>query len=165
MKSKILYTALAASLTTLLMSSSAQIHAATSPEGEGQCHREGHDVSQNKNHARGKKMSPEHIEGRVAFLKAELKINDSQRAAWTNFESAMRSGMEKRAEQHKMNENTSNMNAVEQLDKHIGHLETRLAHMKLMQDALGNLYAALDNDQQQIADKLLPQRHHKKKKI
>lgn len=40
--------------------------------------------------ARGMGMATDHIEGRIAYLKAELKITDAQAAAWSTLADAMR---------------------------------------------------------------------------
>ncbi len=100
----------------------------------------------------------EFSEGRLAFLKAELKITDAQTRAWDAFAAALR-------------ENTARLNAAykapdrEALEKvgpaeRLGWVETALAArldaVKRSRAALGPLYAALGDEQKKTFDRFVP---------
>ena len=114
------------------------------------------------------KEAGKHIDGRLAFLKAELRVTSEQESLWLPVESAMRAAMQQRAGKIEQRNNTDNkaLSVVDRMDQRINHMEQRLAHMKTMQGALSDLYADLTDQQQKLADELLPMmggprgRHH-----
>lgn len=97
-----------------------------------------------------------HAEGRVAFLKAELAITDSQKAVWDGYAAALAKNLQAmqgtRQVMMKMMEAKS---PVERLDSHIAAMEGRVAALKEVKPALGALYSALGDDQKKKADQLL----------
>jgi hypothetical protein len=106
-----------------------------------------------------------HIDGRVAFIKAELGITDAQKPAWDEFEKAMRAHFAQMQEmrQTMMNkmhgmmsgENAKPMPVTEMLATRIAMMESHLAEMKTMQGSVEKLYAALDANQKAKADQIV----------
>ena len=95
-------------------------------------------------------------EGRIAFLKAELAITDQQKGVWEAYAAAIKKNLEgmqgMRATMMKVMEAKS---PVERLDAHVVAMESRLAALKELKPALGNLYSTLSEDQKKKADELL----------
>lgn len=125
--------------------------------GGGQdCDRDGRAMHQRHG---GKEMG-QHVEGRIAFLKAELAITDEQSPQWQVLEETMREGMgaraEMREERREMRAGGGDLSAPERIAAHVEAMEARLVHMKSMQAALDDLYAVLTPEQQKTADDLLP---------
>ena len=100
------------------------------------------------------------IDGRLAFLKAELKITDAQSAVWesvattvretTEAHIAMRRGMMS----EKMSGNFMQKPLPERLTLQRTHIEARLEQIKGLQDVIGKLYAVLDDDQKKVANEI-----------
>jgi hypothetical protein len=109
----------------------------------------------------GMLMAPEHIEGRIAFLKTELKITAGQEALWRVFADVLRS------EPWTMEEMAKNMQGVmapgtkdggsliERLDRHERMLSAHLDHLRRVRTALEPLYDSLDAAQRHSADELV----------
>lgn len=95
-------------------------------------------------------------EGRIAFLKAELKIADAQKDVWEGYAKALKSNLETMTAMHRQMQAVFDAKTpVERLDGHISAMETRLNALKEMQPALAKLYEALDEKQRETADQLL----------
>jgi hypothetical protein len=95
-------------------------------------------------------------EGRIAFLKAELAITDQQKGAWEAYAAAIKKNLEGMQGMHAtMMKVTQAKSPVERLDAHVVAMESRLAVLKELKPALGNLYSALSEDQKKKADELL----------
>lgn len=96
------------------------------------------------------------IEDRVASLKAELSIADSQDGVWTAYAAAFKKDLESmRAAHETMMKTMGEQSPVQRLDRHLTIMEGRVAALKEVRPALANLYAALDDKQKTAADKLL----------
>lgn len=115
-----------------------------------------------------------HIDGKLAFLKAELKITEQQEPAWQSFAGVIRGNAEARAGQwqarreqrremrRNMTDDSKDYRAPalnERVDRGIQHMEQRLAAFKEMGEAAKTLYAELNAEQQEVADGLLSRRH------
>lgn len=101
------------------------------------------------------------IDGRLAFLKTELKINDDQAPAWDGLAQTVRSN----AEVH----NTMMRSMMEQMHDgaflkkplpdrlaiHETHMETRLQQIKAVRESVQKLYEVLDDKQKTSADELV----------
>lgn len=106
-----------------------------------------------------------HIDGRIAFIKAELGITEAQKPAWDEFEKAMRAhfsqmqtmrqSMMSKMKGMMQGEDQKPMPAPEMLSTRISMMESHLAEMKTMQAAVEKLYAALDAKQKEKADQLV----------
>ena len=95
-------------------------------------------------------------EGRIAFLKAELKITEAQKDVWEAYAQALKNNLETMRGMHKtMLAAFEAKNPVERLDAHIAAMETRLGALKQMQPALLKLHGALDEGQRRIANEVL----------
>jgi len=100
--------------------------------------------------------APSFVEGRIAFIKAELVITDSQKDVWDAYASALRKNIESMQQMRTtMMGTTQPANPVERLDLHISTMDSRLQSLKEVKPALATLYAALSEDQKKKADSLL----------
>lgn len=98
-------------------------------------------------------MQAKHIEGRLAFLKAEIKITPAQEAQWTKFADVVRA----RAKNAQAGGPTGAKPATasERLASYEKHLATRLETVRAVKAAFDPLYNGLSDDQKKIADELL----------
>lgn len=105
-----------------------------------------------------------HIDGRIAFIKAELGITEAQEPAWDEFQKAMRAHFSQMQNMHQSmmsrmmgmmsGGNRKPMPVPEALSTRIAMMESHLAEMKTMQAAVDKLYSALDAKQKEKADQL-----------
>jgi hypothetical protein len=104
------------------------------------------------------------VEGRIAFLRTELKITDAQTNAWNSFADALRANAKKLGEVR--TSMMSHMGAAQQqppalterLNLQEQWLAARLEETRAMKSALSaltNLYAVLTEDQRKTANELL----------
>jgi hypothetical protein len=101
------------------------------------------------------------IEGRIAFLRTELKITDVQTNAWNSFADALRTNAKKLGEVRASM--MSHMGAAQQQPPAITErlnlqeqwLIARLEETRAMKSALTNLFAVLTEDQRKTANELL----------
>ena len=96
----------------------------------------------------------ERLEGRIAFLKTELQINDGQVADWNILADALRSSRQHLLEARKML-NMDDKAGIDRLDHYERHLSERLEAIKSARAALTRLYASLSESQKQTADAIL----------
>jgi hypothetical protein len=104
-------------------------------------------------------MLGQHIEGRIAFQKAELGITDAQLPQWNAFADAMRDGA--KSMQAAMAANmASGMPATvpDRSDAMIAMMTARLESMKKSSAAGKALYAVLSDAQKKSADELMMSR-------
>jgi hypothetical protein len=103
----------------------------------------------------------DHVEGRIAFLRAELKITEAQASAWNVFADALRANAHKLAEvrgsmmPHAGSGQQQAPTMVERLELQERWLVARLEGTRAIRSAVTNLYAALSDDQKKTADELL----------
>jgi LTXXQ motif family protein len=101
-------------------------------------------------------MMSSHVEGRIAFLKTELKITEAQIPQWTRLADALRStttsmnGMRQQMMQEGMPTST-----LARLDLHEKMLSAHLDSLKSMKVALIPLYASFSDEQKKLADELM----------
>ena len=99
---------------------------------------------------------PMHVEGRLAFLVAELGITDAQKEAWTAYAAALRKNLEGMRSTHvDMMKAMQTGNPVDRLNTRISAMEGRLNALREMKPALEQFYATLNADQKAKADQLL----------
>jgi hypothetical protein len=105
-----------------------------------------------------------HIEGRIAFLKAELAITPQQQAQWDKLAQVMRDNakeLDANFDQMRAQAGTETRNAVQRLEA-----RGRFAALKAQQStrflaAFRPLYDSLSDQQKKTADELMaPHRHH-----
>ena len=97
----------------------------------------------------------DHVEGRIAFLKAELKITDAQLSQWNTFADALRSNARQTAEMLGTAGQATALNAPDRLDRREKMLTSMLAMVRSTKAALSPLYSVLSNEQKKQADSLL----------
>jgi hypothetical protein len=101
------------------------------------------------------------IEGRLAFLKTELKITPAQSAAWDDLAGVIRTTGE--AHNDMMRSMMSDVRSgdffkkplPERLQIQQTHMEARLEQIKSVRTAVDKLYALLDPDQKRAADDIV----------
>ncbi|MCK3780966.1 Spy/CpxP family protein refolding chaperone [Ensifer sesbaniae] len=106
-------------------------------------------------------MAPEHIEGRIAFLKTELKITAEQESLWNAFAEILRA--DARSAREGMMPMPGPMGGtggaaatpVQRIEVRESALASRLESVRKLKATLVPLYQALDGAQKQMADRLL----------
>lgn len=94
-----------------------------------------------------------HIEGKLAFIRAELQIAPAQEKAWADFADAMR----KAAATRPAETGSRGATLPERLDRQTRQLEDRLAALQAKKSAIDRLYSHLDAKQKTLADDLIEQ--------
>jgi LTXXQ motif family protein len=101
-------------------------------------------------------MQPRHVEGRIAFLKTELKITDAQSQQWSAFADALRENAKAMTTMHdRMMSDGATTSAPQLAERHIQMMSAHLEQMKAITGAEAKLYAVLSDDQKKTADELL----------
>jgi len=100
------------------------------------------------------------VEGRIAFLKAQLKITPAQEAQWQQVEAAMRENA-KTLDQTitTARQNHGNMGAVQRLELREQFAKVRVDNDARLLAAFKPLYASLSPEQQQMANQLVGAHH------
>ena len=91
-------------------------------------------------------MMAEHIEGRLTFLKTELKITDPQLALWNAFMQAM---------PHRITGKNKAPTLPDKLAAGETMLAARLEAVRKLKAAADPLYMVLDTDQEKTADEIM----------
>lgn len=102
-------------------------------------------------------MPLKHVEGRLAFLKTELKITPAQEPQWTAFADAVRSTAKKAqgATPPMMMGGMKPSSAPDRLGRYEKTLNARLEAVHGLKAAVDPLYASFGDEQKKIADELL----------
>lgn len=103
--------------------------------------------------------SGHHMDGTLAFLKAELKISSKQAAAWEGFAAAFVSARPEGpgGMKHAGKKDGKGHEALPERMAHHEHMmEMHLDQMKKMHAAIGTLYATLGEHEKHLADELIP---------
>ena len=95
------------------------------------------------------------IEGRIAFMRAELKINDAQTPVWEEFANALRSSRRHLQEAREAISAKDRLSPAERLDAYERHLGARLEGLRAARTSFGTLYAGLDPGQKRTADEMI----------
>lgn len=98
-----------------------------------------------------------HIEGRLAYLKAELKVTQAQEPLWTSYAAAARDNaktMLAHCTAMMGRRGASTASLPDRLDQREQLMATHLEAIRAMNKALKPLYAALSDSQKQAADQL-----------
>lgn len=120
---------------------------------------------------RARMMPGEFIDGRIAFLKAQLKITPAQEEQWRKVEAAMRENAKARdqaittmRQAHQGRQDRGAMNAVERLEMRGQMAKMRAEGNDRFLAAFKPLYASLSPEQQQMADRLIgAAQHHRRR--
>ena len=105
----------------------------------------------------GRGMAFDHIEGRIAFLKAELKITEAQASAWNPFADALRTSAKQLRD---LQESMAKAGAqpagfTQQLAAREKMLSVRLDNTRAIRSSFAALEQTLSPDQKKAADELL----------
>jgi hypothetical protein len=99
---------------------------------------------------------PAFVEGRIAFLKAELGVTDAQKGAWEAYADALKRNLQG------MLGMAATMKAVfeaktpvDRLEAHLAAMESRINTLKDVKPALAKLYDSLSAEQKKKADEIL----------
>ena len=98
------------------------------------------------------------VEGRIAFLRAELKITDAQNGVWNAFADALRANAKSLGEARAAmmsQAGTAQQGLVDRLTLQEKWLTVRLEGTRAIKSALTNLVGALSDEQKKTADQLL----------
>lgn len=100
-------------------------------------------------------MVPRRIEGRIAFLKAELKITADQESSWQAFAESVRSDARIMQDMAKRMQGMMVPGSlIERLDRHESMLNAHLDQLRRIKMALRPLYESLNGDQRRSMDEL-----------
>lgn len=106
-------------------------------------------------------MAPARVEGRIAFLKTELKITDAQAPLWTAYANVLRAEAKSMSDMRGMMmpgaPAPAAQTAADRADQRVKRLTAQLESAKTAAIALRALYAVLDDSQKKSADELLGQ--------
>ena len=97
----------------------------------------------------------QHVEGRIAFLRTELKITDGQLPQWNAFAEALRANARRMTEMHGMMGQGASPSAPERLERMEKMMAGMLEAVRSTKAALTPLYAVLSDEQKKTADTLL----------
>jgi hypothetical protein len=102
-------------------------------------------------------MPLKHVEGRLAFLKTELKITPTQEPQWTKFADVVRSTAKnaQTAMPPMKHGDAKASTAPDRLGQYEKTLTSRLETIRTLKAAVDPLYALLSDDQKKVADELL----------
>jgi hypothetical protein len=110
----------------------------------------------------GQMMAPARIEGRIAFLRAELGITAAQQPSWDAFAEALRTNargmtgmMSAMQEQMMSGQGAPGATLPKRIEAHERMLAARLEALRKVKTALDPLYASFDDAQKRTADQLL----------
>jgi hypothetical protein len=95
------------------------------------------------------------IEGRIAFLKAELEITDKQMSDWNILADALRSSRQHLVEARKYLVQDDKANSADRIERYERHLAERLEAVKSARTSFARLYPTLNDSQKQTADTIL----------
>lgn len=100
----------------------------------------------------------QHVEGRIAFLRAELKITQAQARQWNDVAEALRDNAKKlaNARPQPTQDGTSSLTLSQRLDQQERLLQARLAGLSGIKAALEHLYTTLSDEQKKLAEELVP---------
>ncbi len=98
-----------------------------------------------------------HLDGRLAYIKAELKITEAQEPLWKAYADAARdnaNGMVGHCTTMMSPKGAAGLSLPDRLDLHEQFMAAQLDALRAMNKALKPLYAALSDDQKKIADQM-----------
>jgi hypothetical protein len=96
------------------------------------------------------------IEGRIAFLRAELKISEAQDKSWMAFADALRANAKRLGElRAAARQSPATTSLVDRLDRQERWLAARVEGVRTIKTALGALYVVLTEEQKKAAEDLL----------
>ena len=97
----------------------------------------------------------DHVEGRIAFLRAELKITGAQSSAWNAFADALRANAKVLGELRGSMAGSGSETLLDRVTWQEKWLSARLEATRAMKSALVDLAGSFSDEQRKIADDLL----------
>jgi len=104
----------------------------------------------------------DHVEGRIAFLRAELKITDAQMPQWSAFADVLRANARRMSGMHAMmmqggmmGQGGASVTAPDRFDRMEKMMSAMLEAVKGTKAALTPLYAVFTEEQKKVADQLI----------
>jgi hypothetical protein len=101
----------------------------------------------------------EHIDGQLAYIRAELKLTPAQEAQWNVFANIFREDKEKQAHNcHRAQEQNRQMAAAslpDSMNMKAQHLTEQLDSLRKLQAAVQLFYDSLSKEQKKIADEIM----------
>ena len=92
------------------------------------------------------------LEGRIAFLRTELRITGAQTPTWDGFATALRSGREHLdAARTALQDSGTNIDPLARLESYESHLRARTEAIHATRMAFSTLFAQLDDAQKRMA--------------
>ncbi len=102
---------------------------------------------------RGPEGMLDRVEGRLAFVKAELKITEAQTPAWNELAAAIRAAAKQHNERMtSMFKDAGEKTLLERLDIQEQFMTARIEEIKQVKGSLKTLYAQLSDEQKREAD-------------
>jgi hypothetical protein len=98
-----------------------------------------------------------HVDGRIAYVKAELKITDAQESLWQAYAGALRDSAQSMVAHCTAMmgpDRTTALSLPDRLDQHEQFMAAQLDALRAMNKAVKPLYAALSATQKQAADQM-----------
>lgn len=119
--------------------------------------RMGRDGAFGRGWGRGPEWMLERVEGRLSFLKTELKITEAQTPAWNDFAQAVRSAAKQRNERMKtvFSREEKAKTLPERLEAQEQFMAAHLDEVRQITGSLKNLYAVLSDGQKTEADEMV----------
>jgi chromosome segregation ATPase len=96
----------------------------------------------------------ERFDGRLAFLRSELRITDAQATTWDAFADALRTSR-KHLLEARQQLGQAYSSSTDRLEKYEQHLSARLEALKLARASFAKLHGSLDETQKRTADELV----------
>jgi protein CpxP len=117
--------------------------------------------SEARHHAMERMLPGQIVDGRIAFLKTELKVTPAQETQWQQVEAAMRQNA-KALDQTitAARQNRTTIDAVRRLELREQFAKVRADNDARLLAAFKPLYASLSPEQQQMANQLVGAHHH-----
>ena len=107
-------------------------------------------------------MPGQFVDGRIAFLKAELKITPAQETQWQQVAAAMRENATALDQTiTTARQNRAGMDAAQSLELREQFAKVRADNDARLLAAFKPLYASLSPEQQQVANQLVGAHHHR----
>ena len=102
----------------------------------------------------------DHVEGRIAFLKAELKITEAQMPQWNAFADVLRENARRMSGVRTtmsgiFGQDSASVSAPDQLNRMEEMISIMLEAVKGTKAALVPLYAVFTEEQEKVADQLI----------
>jgi len=97
----------------------------------------------------------EYVEGRIAFLQAELRIADTQMPAWHEFANVLRANGKRIAQARAEQPKRATASFGDRLDDEERWLSVKLEGARALKPAYAKLYALLDDKQKKTADDVM----------